>query len=156
MKRLFMIAAAMLLLSSCAVAEIRPATGMGQIGYEAVVLCEALTVRESRSTSARSVGTLTYGQVFACQNEADSWCDCFLSDAEGTGRWGWVRSDYVLIDPAWLVTEKSTPVYAWNDPSAKKVALLSKGEACPILREEDGWLLISLRGAVGWVRTETR
>ena len=150
-----MIAAAMLLLSSCAVAEIRPATGMGQIGYEAVVLCEALTIRSGTSTTSSAAGRLQYGDVFACQQVLkDGWCDCFLSDAEGTGSAGWVLSDYVLIDPSYYLTEKSTPVYAWNEAAAKKVALLGAGEKLPILREDGDWLLVSLRGAVGWVRRD--
>ena len=36
----------------------------------------------------------------------------------------------------------------------KKVALLGAGEKLPILREEGDWLLVSLRGAVGWVRRD--
>lgn len=152
MKRVFILMAAMLLAAS-AKAEIIPASGMGQIGYEAVVLCEELTIRSGTSTSSSAVGRLRYGDVFACQQVLkDGWCDCFLSDAEGTGSAGWVLSDYVLIDPSYYLTEKSTPVYAWNGPAAKKVALLGAGEKLPILREEGDWLLISLRGAVGWVR----
>ena len=152
MKRVFAWMAVMLL-AACAKAEVIPAQGMGQIGYQAVVLCEELTIRSGRSTASSAAGRLQYGDIFACQQILkDGWCDCFLSDAEGTGSAGWVRSDYVLIDPAYYLTEKSTPVYAWNDAAAKKVALLGAGERLPILRDEGDWLLVSLRGAVGWVR----
>lgn len=154
MKRVFIGMAAMLLAAS-ARAEIIPASGQGQIGYEAVVLCEELTIRSGTSVSSAAMGRLQYGDVFACQRVLkDGWCDCFLSDAEGTGSAGWVRSDYVLIDPSYYLTEKSTPVYAWNEAAAKKVALLGAGEKLPILREEGNWLLVSLRGAVGWVRRD--
>ena len=154
MKSVFIWMAAMLLAAS-AKAEIIPAYGMGQIGYEAVVLCEELTIRSGTSTSSSAVGRLQYGDVFACQLVLkDGWCDCFLSDAEGAGSAGWVRSDYVLIDPSYYLTERSTPVYAWNDAAAKKVALLGAGEKLPILREEGDWLLVSLRGAVGWGRRD--
>ncbi|MGN0992281.1 MAG: SH3 domain-containing protein [Candidatus Ventricola sp.] len=154
MKRIFIWMAAMLLAAS-AKAEIIPASGMGQIGYEAVVLCEELTIRSDTSTASSAAGRLQYGDVFACQQVLkDGWCDCFLSDIEGTGSAGWVRSDYVLIDPSYYLTEKSTPVYAWNEAAAKKVALLGAGEKLPILREEGDWLLVSLRGAVGWVRRD--
>ncbi len=154
MKRVFIWMAAMLLAAS-ARAEIIPAAGMGQIGYEAVVLCEELTIRSGTSTTSTAAGRLQYGDVFACQQVLkDGWCDCYLSDAEGTGSAGWVLSDYVLIDPSYYLTEKSTPVYAWNGAAAKKVALLGAGEKLPILREEGDWLLVSLRGAVGWVRLD--
>ena len=36
-------------------AEILPAQGEGQIGYQAVVLCESLTVRQERSASSKAV-----------------------------------------------------------------------------------------------------
>ena len=60
-------------------------------------------------------------------------------------------ADYLVLDPAYLKTEESTPVYAWQSTKAKKVGLLGRGETCPIIRMEGDWLLISLRGAAGWV-----
>lgn len=43
-------------------------------------------------------------------------------------------------------------VYAWNDTAAPKVALLDKNTRLPILKEEGGWYLVSLRSAVGWIQ----
>ena len=76
---------------------------------------------------------------------------CVLGDAEGSPV-GWINADYLVINPAWYVTEKETAVYAWNDTAALKVALLDKGTRLPILKEAGDWYLISLRGAVGWIR----
>ena len=59
--------------------------------------------------------------------------------------------DYILIDPAYITIEESTPVYAWQATNAKRVGLISKGETYPIIRMEGNWLLISLRGAAGWI-----
>ena len=56
------------------------------------------------------------------------------------------------FNTAWYVTETETPVYAWNDPSAPKVALLDKNAKLPILKEEDEWYIVSLRGATGWIQ----
>ena len=75
---------------------------------------------------------------------------CTLGDSEDSPC-GWLNADYIFINPAWYVTEKSTAVYAWNDTAAPKVALLDKNTRLPILKEEAEWYVISLRGATGWI-----
>ena len=75
---------------------------------------------------------------------------CTLGDSEDSPC-GWINSDYIVINPAWYVTEKLTAVYAWDDTAAPKVALLDKDTRLPILKEEDDWYVISLRGAAGWI-----
>ena len=132
-------------------AEILPAHGEGQIGYQAVVLCESLTVRQERSASSKSVKTLHYGDTFAVQDSWDGWASCFTSDDVDAGQTGWVNSDYIIVNPTWYRTDDTTPVYAWNDTMAPKVALLSKGTVLPILKDEGEWLIVSLRGATGWI-----
>ena len=133
-------------------AEILPPYGEGQIGLEAVVLCESLTVRAEPRTDAKAVKTLQYGSRFSVQKTADGWADCFASDAVDAGQTGWVNADYIIIDPAWYRTETRTPVYAWNDESAPKVALLDEDTLLPILKEDGDWLIVSLQGATGWIR----
>ena len=108
-------------------AEILPAQGEGQIGYQAVVLCESLTVRQERSAGSKAVETLHYGDTFAVQDRWDGWASCFTSDDVDAGQTGWVNSDYIIVNPTWYRTDDTTPVYAWNDTMAPKVALLSKG-----------------------------
>ena len=132
-------------------AEILPPHGEGQIGLEAVVLCESLTVRKDRSASSQAVKTLRYGEVIIVQENWDGWANCFLSDAVDAGPAGWVNSDYILMDPAWYRTDDTTPVFAWDDTMAPKVALLSKGTVLPILKDQGDWLIVSLRGATGWI-----
>ena len=132
-------------------AEIIPPHGEGQIGLQAVVLCESLTVRKERSASSKAVKKLQYGDRIIVQERWDGWAECFLSDAVDAGPAGWVNSDYIAIDPAWYRTDETTPVYAWNDTMAPKVALLGKGETLPILKDDGEWLIVSLRGATGWI-----
>ena len=139
------------LMGSC-LAEILAPYGEGQIGRTAVVLCDSLTIREGRSTSSRSVKSLRYGDRLIVQHVIDGWADCFLSDAVDAGSSGWVNADYIAIDPAWYRTEASTAVYAWNSTAAPKVALLSKGTVLPVLRDAGDWVVVSLRGASGWIR----
>ena len=51
----------------------------------------------------------------------------------------------------WYKTAESTPVYAWNDTEAPKVALLDAGTVLPILRDDGDWIVVGLRGAAGWI-----
>lgn len=140
-------------------AEIIPPYGPGQqIGYPAVVLCEKLTLREGPSAFSKAVQTLNYGDrpivvgadLPAGAKEENGFVYCTLGDSEDSPC-GWINSDYIVINPAWYVAEKETAVYAWNDTVAPKVALLDKDTRLPILKEEDDWYVISLRGAAGWI-----
>lgn len=141
-------------------AEIIPPCEPGQqIGYPAVVLCEELTLREKPHSSSKALQTLNYGDlpivVGADLPEGAKAENGFvyvtLGDAEDSPC-GWINADYIVINPAWYVTGKDTAVYAWNDAVAPKVALLGKDARLPILKEEGDWYLVSLRGAVGWIR----
>ena len=76
---------------------------------------------------------------------------CIFSDDVDASPAGWVKAEYLVIDPAWYRTEEETPVYAWNDESAPKVALLNADTKLPILKEEGEWIIVSLRGATGWI-----
>ncbi len=137
------------LFTTTALADIEPAHGHGMIGYEAVVLSERLTVRQSADTRARSVRRLSFGDTFIVSSEVDGWCDCFLSETGGPV--GYVLSDYIAIDPMYFIADESTVVYAWDSVYAKKVAMVGTGTRMPILMERGGWLLVSLRGASGWI-----
>lgn len=149
MKKLIAGIVALALIFSCAAAEVIPPVGMGQIGYQAVVLCESLTVRAERSTSAKAVTTLKAGDLFATSCVVDGWRDCFRS--ESGGRTGWVRAEYVACNPCWYVAEQPTPVYAWGEVNDCRVGLLEPGERYPILKTDEEWLVIGLRGASGWI-----
>lgn len=157
---LFILAALMFGIIGSAYAQIIPAKGMGQIGFSAEILCEELTLREKPSTSAKAINTLKYGDLIIVTEQKDGWARVVLGDAENSPS-GWVNADYIIIDPAYYQTDEKTPVYAWNDMSAPKVALLNKNTAVPafqdhntylpILKDEGEWVLVSLRGAVGWI-----
>ena len=151
MKRILtaILLAALLLSAVSACAEVIPPYGMGQIGYQAVVLCQSLTVRQSASTSAKAVRTLKAGDTFAVMGYQNGWWDCYPSETEGCA--GWVKADYVAVDPAWYQTDAATAVRAWNSEGAYQVALLDRGERYPVLKTEGEWLCIALRGAAGWI-----
>ena len=131
-------------------AQIIPPHGFGQIGLQAVVLCETLTLREEPGASSGVVQTLRYGDLPIVIEQRDGWAYCAVGDSEDSPL-GWVNADYLAIDPAWYRTEEKTTVYAWNDTAAPKVALLDADARLPILKEEGDWLVVSLRGASGWI-----
>lgn len=133
-------------------AEIIPAHGPGQIGYRAEILCSSLTVRKEGNADSDAVKTLHYGDFLIVDNvQTDGWVKCFLGDDVNGGPEGWINTDYIIIDPAWYRTDDTTPVYAWNDTKAPKVALLDKDTTLPIIKDEGDWFIVSLRGAAGWV-----
>lgn len=131
-------------------AEIIPPHGFGQIGLQAVVLCEKLTLRREPNAGSSAVMTLEYGSLPIVIEQTSGWAYCTTGDSEDSPK-GWVNSDYIVIDPSWYRTEQKTPVYAWNSGSAPKVALLDANTTLPILKNEGEWILVSLRGAAGWI-----
>ena len=141
-------------------AEIIPPSGEGQIGLSAVVLCEELSLRLEPDASSQVVQTLHYRDLIIVTEQKDGWARCVLGDSEDSAS-GWVIADYLVIDPAWYRTETKTPVYAWNDTAAPKVALLDENiefldpeTFLPILKQDGEWLVVSLRGAAGWIHLE--
>ena len=147
---LFVLALALLIIGSCQ-AEILPPRGEGQIGLQAAILCENLTVRQAPGADAGIIDQLHYGDYIIVMNQSDGWAEICTSDSEDALT-GWVNADYLAIDPAWYRTDASTPVYAWNDTGAPKVGLLDQGTTLPILKDEGDWVIVSLRGATGWIR----
>ncbi|MBR6029650.1 MAG: SH3 domain-containing protein [Clostridia bacterium] len=138
-------------------AEIIPPYGMGQIGLLATVLCESLTVRQQPDEAAAVVQTLGYRDLINVTEQSGGWARCVLGDSEDAAS-GWVKADYIAVDPAWYRTEEQTPVYAWNDLAAPKIALLEANTELfdpdtflPVLKDEGEWILVSLRGAAGWI-----
>ena len=132
-------------------AEVIPAQGPGQIGLTSVVLCESLNVHKEPGTDAEVAQTLKFGDRVMVMEQKDGWAHIAVSDDVDAVPPGWVKSDYLAIDPAWYKTEDSTPVYAWNDTKANKVADLDKDTTLPILKDDGEWVVVSLRGASGWI-----
>ena len=131
-------------------AEIIPPYGEGQIGLSAVVLCENLTLREAPGANAGILDSLHDGARIIVSEQKDGWAHIFTGDSEDSAE-GWVKAEYLAIDPAWYRADSATPVYAWNDTSALKVGLLDKDTVLPILKDDGEWIVVGLRGASGWI-----
>ena len=131
-------------------AEIIPPYGEGQIGLTAVVLCENLTLRQAPAAGSGVLDTLHDGARIIVYEQKDGWAHIFTSDSEDSAE-GWVKADYLAIDPAWFRADSATPVYAWNDTAALKVGQLDKDTVLPILMDDGEWIVVGLRGASGWI-----
>jgi len=146
-----------MLVAASASASVLPPEGIssgyleftGIEAFRAVVLCESLSVCDEPGGTVTD--TLHFGDMLMTTRSAEGWADCMYSDGSKSG---WVRSDYILVDPAYYRTDAQTAVYAYGDLSAPRVALLDSGEKLPIIAEMDGWHVVSLRGASGWIREE--
>ena len=136
-------------LCTAAFGEITHPRGAGQLGFDAVIISKNISVRPTQNANAKATKKMNYGEHMAVMSLGNGWCECYLSETEGVS--GYVLEDYILIDPAYITTEEPTPVYAWQAQNAKRVGLLGRGETFPIIRMEGEWLLISLRGAAGWI-----
>lgn len=167
MKKLVIILLLLLCCTATALADILPATGVDETfkawsGLEcqqAVVLCESLTILDNRGDQGgQKVGSLKYGNTVPVIESWDGYAKIYYADGSKTG---WVRNDYLLIDPAWYICNEDMQVYVYPDVMAPKIALLDQGTKLPILTEYQddtisGWVCVSLRGAAGWIRKTPR
>ena len=115
-----------------------------------VVLCEALTLRAEPDNKGDFLGTLRFGAQLSIVGEDDRWyrIQCQVGQEEVTG---WVRGEYVLVNPQYYVAAADTPAYAYPAPDAPRVALLAADDFFPIIAEVDGYYAISLRAASAFV-----
>ena len=125
-------------------------------GYPTVVgrgfvLCESLSVREQPNTLADVVTTLPYGTTFEIRDGINSWYWITCNAPNGSRYEGYVRSEYVLVDPQTYSPSAETAVYAMPSTGSKRVGLIEAGTSHPIIGEMDGFYAISLRGASGFV-----
>lgn len=154
MKKICLLLVPMVLInSSVCMAKITPPEGYGQIGLPSVVLCNSLTLYSEPGQNA--IQTLSYGDRPIVMRQEGGWANVALGDALDS-QTGWVNEVFLGIDPAWYETVEDTSVYAWNDTAAPKVALLDTGVSLPILKDDGDWLVVSLRGASGWIHNPDR
>ena len=117
-------------------------------GNTALVLCESLTLRALPEVSAPALASLPYGTTLLCTGVwQPGWLEVTVEQQTG-----WVREEFLLLNPRFITFAGETPILAWPSPDAPWVGLLSAGTSAPILGECDGYTVISLRGASGFVK----
>ena len=165
MKKLLTALLLMTMCASYASATILPPDGVSEnykawTGIEctpAIVLCESLSIYDERGDQGGKKVSARYyskdGDPIPVIESWDGWAKIYYSDGNKTG---WVRSDYLLMDPAWYLCDDDVQVYAYPDAMAPCVALLDEGTKLPIITQYDteteGWVCVSLRAAAGWIR----
>ena len=117
-------------------------------GDAALVLCESLTMRAQPEVSATALASLPYGTTLMCTGV---WQPGWL-EVTAEEQTGWVREEFLLLNPRFITFAGETPVLAWPSPDAPWIGLLSAGASAPIIGECDGYTVISLRGASGFVK----
>ncbi len=143
-----------LLFSSASALVVQPeeyntnfANKTGIYAYDAYVLCDSLTLRAKPDINSRSLRQLSYGQKLLVSMREGEWYHVYVSEHVE----GWVKQEYVLMNPALYVTEAETPAYAYGSRFAPRVALISEGETLPIIHSTVAYYVVSLRGASAWI-----
>jgi len=157
MKKLFCMVLVLVMVAGSACATILDPRGVdlefklntGIEAKRAEVLCRSLSALQEPNTRARKMKSFSAGQNFLTWESEDIWLNCFYSDGADPA---WVRNYYVLVDPHYYRTDNGTPVYAYGSTSAPRVGLTDTGDVYPIIMENDNWVVISIRGASGWIR----
>lgn len=115
------------------------------------VLCESLSLRERPIASSAALITLPYGATCEILDGNDLWYIITYHDLNGYRYEGYVRNEYVLVNPQYYSPVAETAVYAMPSAESKRVGLIEVGTSYPIIGEMDGYYAISLRGASGFV-----
>ena len=168
MKKIMALFLAFLFALPSALASILPPSGVDEdfkawTGIEctpAVILCESLTILDQRGDQGgKAVDTRYYsGKTIPVIESWDGYAKIYYADGTKTG---WVRNEYLMMDPSWYICDEDMQVYAYPDVMAPRIAYLEKNTKLPILTEYDdgsirGWVCVSLRGAAGWIRKTPR
>ena len=125
----------------------------GLYAYDGYVLCDSLTLRSKPDINSKSLRSLSHGQKLLISMREGEWYHVYVSEHVE----GWVKNEYVLVNPPLYVTEAETPAYAYGSRYAPRVALLSKNETLPIIHMTEDYYIVSLRGASAWIeRPEAR
>ena len=119
----------------------------GIYAYDAYVLCDSLTLRAKPDINSKSLRSLSHGQKLLVSMREGEWYHVYASEHVE----GWVKSEYVLVNPPLYVTEGETPAYAYGSRYAPRVALISKNETLPIIHSTEDYYVVSLRGASAWI-----
>jgi hypothetical protein len=77
----------------------------------------------------------------------------YINPSNNTEYVGWVRSDFVVYQPDWVVAHQLLDVYSMPLTGANRVGQVAKGTSLMILGEMNGYTCVNLRSASGFIRT---
>lgn len=127
-------------------------TSAPQAAYgEAVVLCEALSMRDNPYATARKVTTIKNGATVYILDEIDGWYNVEYKASSKKVYTGWVDGAFVQNDPWYVRTTDLTSAYATPNLSGKKVGQVPAGTRLLVIDETEDFYVVNLRSASAYV-----
>ncbi|GHU65356.1 hypothetical protein FACS1894184_01000 [Clostridia bacterium] len=118
----------------------------------AVVCSQSVSIRQSASVSSTQLASAANGQALDVLDVQGEWFNVRYVDPTTKREYiGWLRSDFVVYQPDWIVAHKLIDVYAMPQYGSNRVAQVAKGTSLMILGEMNGYLCVNLRNASGFV-----
>jgi len=123
--------------------------GMG-LGF-GIVISSSVSLRAEPSTSAKLVTTLSNDDNFDVVMSNGSWYFIKYRDKNNKPFEGWVRSEYIVLNPDIVVTNQLAPAYAYPNSGAKHVGQLTKGTRLVVIETYGNYYCVNLRSAAAFV-----
>jgi uncharacterized protein YgiM (DUF1202 family) len=116
-----------------------------------VVISQNVSLREEPRTNATRLARPSNGAVLDILSESNGWYYATYYDKDGQVFTGYVLVDYIVINPVYLTTTKSTYVYSTPSRSSKKVGQITTGTPLLIIGEYNNFWVVNLRSASGFI-----
>ena len=116
-----------------------------------VVISQNVTLRQSPSTTAKQLARPANGAVLYILGVQGDWYHVRFYDAGNTQLEGYVRTHFVVENPAFVTTTKNTYVYAIPSRQSKMVGELVPGTQLVVIGEFGDFWVVNLRSASGFI-----
>jgi len=119
-----------------------------------VVISANTSLREEPNTRAKLLASPKNGEVVNIVFEANGWYHLQYKDPRTNLMYeGYVRTDFIMAQPRFIVMKVLTDIYAMPQSNSKKVGQVPKGTTLAIIGEMNNYYAVNLRSASGFVRT---
>ena len=120
--------------------------------YPGIVISQNVSLRTDKSTGATRLASIPNGTVLDLLDEQNGWYYVNYWDTKTmTATQGWVLVDYIVRDPSFITTTKSTYVYSTPTRDSKKVGQLVSGTQLVVIGEYGDFWVVNLRSASGFI-----
>ncbi|MDR0897615.1 MAG: hypothetical protein LBN04_07135 [Oscillospiraceae bacterium] len=116
-----------------------------------VVISENVSLRDEPRTNATRLARVPNGAVLDIWAEADGWYTVNYYDKDGQVFHGFVRADFIVVNPVYITTTQSTYVYSTPSRSSKKVGQITTGGQLLVIGEYNNFWVVNLRMASGFI-----
>lgn len=120
--------------------------------YPGIVISQNASLRETPSTAAKQLASLSNGTVFDILSEENDWYHArYWDEKTGAPLEGYVRTYFIVRDPMFVTTTKLTFVYAMPSRGSKMVGQLVAGTQLVVIGEFNDYWVVNLRSASGFI-----